>query len=324
MLDVNGLRELGPDEKITEPGFYIMPLERHHNQPCDGVSVTSSTLRTIEIGTPADVWAFHPANPNRWVRRETSALRLGRAMASFVEAGADGIKRDFLILPDKKPNRPTMQQITAYKEGRATEKGAASVEFWAQVEADPRDPLTTEEFEMICDMGGVIAADPAAQAALGGIPEVTMAWQDERTGIWCLARPDQVSFDGMLSDYKRMATTGGPFSTRAIDNRITQHGYDMQMAFAAEGFERLTGEWPGMVGLVFQYADPPHHVVLREIAEEDLRIAQFRNRRSLDRFKECWDSGHWPGPGDEVGVYHRPQWQRDMLLEDMQTAGVAP
>ena len=68
----------------------------------------------------------------------------------------------------------------------------------------------------------------------------------------------------------------------------------------------------------------PHHVILREIAEEDLRIAQFRNRRAIDRFHECLTSGHWPGPGEDVGVYQRPDWQRTMLIEQMQIAGTSP
>ena len=152
----------------------------------------------------------------------------------------------------------------------------------------------------------MLLKDPAASAVMGGEPEITMAWQDERTGIWLLSRPDTVSFDGMLSDYKKMATMGEPFTYRTVDQRITRHGYDMQIAFGCEIFERLTANWP-MGGIVAQWDQAPHHVILREIAEEDLRIAQFRNRRAIDRFAECLASNHWPGPGDDVGI-PPPRW----------------
>lgn len=313
------IRTLADGEKISEPGFYNISLDRHHAQPCDGPSVTSGVLRQMELATPADVWAFHMLNPNRWEKEQTAALRLGRAMAAYVEGGMDAVAQQFIVLPEDRPRKPTAQQIAAFDAGSASPAATASVTFWRAGEADGRDVLSAAEKTMIEDMGKVLAQDPAACAVMGGIPEVTMAWKDERTGLWLLSRPDTVSFDGMMSDYKKMNTQGRPFNHRVVDQRITEHGYDMQMAFAAEVFERITGNWPGVVGIVAQWDQPPHHVILREISEEDLRIAQFRNRRAIDRFAECLASGDWPGPGADVGVYHRPDWQRDMLLEQMNT-----
>jgi hypothetical protein len=120
-----------------------------------------------------------------------------------------------------------------------------------------------------------------------------------------------------------MATMGGAFDERLVDSRITLHGYDMQGAFACEGFEQLTGHWPAF-GIIAQHDVAPHSVILREIPDEDLRIGKFRNHRSLTRFRECLDSGHWPGPGENLGAYQRPTWQREQLLEEMNTAGTSP
>lgn len=336
------IRTLADGDVIREPGFYAMSLDRHHSQPCmdperlklvmagdakpepSEVSVTSGVLRKMELETPADVWAFHLLNPDRWPTEDRTALRLGRAMAAYVEGGMDEVAKHFLVLPDDKPRRPTSQQIAAYDDGRATEAGIASVEFWSKVDADTRDILTDAELRTIKNMGAALMLDPAACAALGGIPEITMAWQDERTGIWCLSRPDQVAFSGMLSDYKKINTQGRPFNYRVCDRRITDFGYDMQMGFAAEGFEQLTGEWPSSVGVVFQWDKPPHHTILREIADEDLRFGQFRNHRSLLRFSECLASGYWPGPGEDIGAYQRPDWQREQIIEEMNMEGTAP
>ena len=318
------IRTLADDEQITEPGFYQISLDRHHDQPCDGVSVTSGVLRKMILETPADVWAFSKLNPDRWPEEDRTALRLGRAMAAWVEGGMEEVEKHFLMLPEDKPRKPTPAQIKAYAEGRATDAGKLSVEFWRDVENDYRDHITNAEEKMIRDMGRVLADDPAACAVMGGIPEITMAWRDERTGLWLLARPDTVSFDGSMSDYKKVNTAGSPFNYRLCDRRITQHGYDMQMAFAAYVFGKLTGEYPTSVGLVFQWDKPPHHVILREIIEEDLRLAEFRNRQAIDQFAHCLNAGYWPGPGDDVGAYQRPDWLRDQILEEMQTAGVSP
>lgn len=313
--------DLDQNQRIESPGFYRLPLSRHHAQPCNRVSVTSSILRTLELATPADVWAFHDLNPDRYERDDTDALRLGRAMAALVEGGEAELGRHFACLPDDKPRRPTAAQIAKYDEGAPTEAGKLSVEFWRKVESDPRDYITQPEWEQIVACGRVLAENHAASMALGGEPEITMAWYDESTDLWVLSRPDNVSFDGLLADYKRTSPMGY-FTPRWCDQQITKYGMDMQIALACEVFENLTGEWPDG-GLVFQLPKPPHHVLLRAIDEEVLRLAQWRNQRARRQFRECLDSGHWPGPGEHVGSYVMPDWLFDRLQKERQV-GTAP
>lgn len=376
------IRTLKDDELITEPGFYAISMDRHHNQPCDGPSVTSGVLRKMELASPADVWAFSKLNPDRWEQEDTTALRLGRAMAAYVEGGEDEVRNHFMVLgedtprrptalqlknyvdggwnnlhgfkviPEGAPRKPTQKQYEAMTSGKASNAAMASIEFWEafladgkrpvsardfegikatvkqiefwqKIEADHRDLVTDAEWKMISDMGRVLASDAGACAVMGGVPELTMAWQDERTGLWFLARPDNITMDGVVSDYKKINTQGRPFNTSVIDNRITQHGYDMQMAFAAEVFENLTGEWPD-AAIVGQWDKPPHHVIVREIEDEDLRFGQFRNRRAARLFSECLASGNWPGPGEHVGAYRRPDWLRERLIEEMAVEGTSP
>lgn len=318
------IRTLAKGEKITEAGFYNIPMSVHHNQPCDGYSVTSSVLRKCEKGTPADVWAYHPDNPDREEDTDSDAMKMGRVMAAFIEEGLEGLNKQCFVLPTPKPSRPTEAQIAKYMKGEGTEAGIKSIEYWAKMDADPRDQITEDQLKLIIKMGKVLAKDPAACAALGGIPEITMAWRDERTGIWCLARPDQISFSGMVSDYKKVATRGGYLNGWVIDRRIEEYGYDMQMAFACEGFYQLTRNQPSQVGLIFQWEKAPHHVILREIDQEELAIAKFQNDRSLLTIAECMNSGHWPGPGEHVGRFVRNEKNRERLLNEMQIAGVAP
>lgn len=318
------IRTLGPDEKITEPGFYRMPLEQHHNQPCDGVSVTSGVLRTMELHGPSKVWATHVLNPDRYEAKSTKALRLGSAMAAFIEGGLDELHRMFQVLPEDAPRRPTPQQLQAIKEGRGSATANRSVAFWREIDSDPRDVINEADLTMIAEMGLALSRDPGAAAVLGGEPEITMATFDERTQLWFLARPDNVHADGNLSDYKKVSTQGRPFRHYIVDRRTEDHGYDMQMAFAAEVFEALTGIWSDQCGLVFQEDTPPYDVILSPIPEEDLRIGQFLNRQAAIRFRECLDSGKWPGPGETVMAFNRSKDARERLIERMQSAGVSP
>tara|TARA_R110000868_G_scaffold237132_9_gene491644 strand:+ start:44049 stop:45017 length:969 start_codon:yes stop_codon:yes gene_type:complete len=317
-------RTLADDEMITEPGFYRISLDRHHNQPCDGPSVTSGVLRRMDKYPPSKTWATHALNADRKPDKDSSALRLGRAMAALVEGGADELMKCFQILPDDKPNRPTRAQFRALAEGRETSAAKRSIAFWSSVDRDGRDVLSETEFELLVNMGGALAQDPAAAYALGGEPEITMAWRDERTGLWCLSRPDNLRADGLLSDFKKVNTQGRPFTGALVDDLIEKHGYFMQMGFAAEGWKVLTGHAPNQVGLVFQEDEPAYDVILREVEEEPLAMGQFLNHRSLLRFSECLDAGRWPGAGEHVGAYQMSEGLRTRILEEMQTAGVAP
>lgn len=337
------IRELGDGDQIVEPGFYRLPIERHHAQPCDGFSVTSSVLRTMDLHGPSVVFDRNPAlNPKAKPIRDTDALRLGRVMALLIEVGPAEAARQLKITPPtrhltmremialasegkepafKKPNRPSFRDVQRYVRGDAPPSIMSAVKYWLDLEAFEGDVVKADDWDTIVAMAAVLADDPVATAALGGIPEITMAWRDERTGIWCLSRPDQLSFSGLLSDYKRVSPAGMKFGPTLVDMKVDRFAYDMQMGFADEGFEWLVGARADEVGLVFQSDERPHDVILRAMSEEDLEIGRFRNRMALDQIAECRASGRWPGPGEHVAAYNRRKEDREMYLERMQEAG---
>lgn len=318
------IRTLADGEKISEPGFYQISLDVHHHQPCIGPSVTSGVLRKMHRHGPSKVWATHVMNPDRVEPKRTDALRLGSAMAAFVEGGLAALDKEYQVVPEGSPARPTWPQLQALKEGRETDKARASIAFWSGVDRDGREIVSEKELELMASMGLGLAADPAAAAVLGGLPEITMAAYDESTKLWLLSRPDNMRFDGTMSDYKKVNTGGRPFDQFFCDRRVDEHGYDMQMGFAADVFERITGIWSDQAGLVFQEDEPPHDVILMPVLEEDLRFGQFYNNQAAVRFRECLDSGVWPGPGEVIRPYHRSDTARERILEEMQTAGKAP
>jgi len=42
-----------------------------------------------------------------------------------------------------------------------------------------------------------------------------------------------------------------------------------------------------------------------------------QNRRARLRFRECMDTGYWPGPGEHVGAYQMPDWLRERLDKEL-------
>lgn len=312
------IRTLRPGERIAENGFYNIPIEVHHSQCCDGISVTSGVLRKMELYSPFETWAFHDLNPDRWEAEPSDALNEGAALAALLEGGMPALLERFVILDADAPRRPTAAQRRAYERtGEWSPAAAHGAEFWGEIDTSGKVPLKPKQVELLADMARTLAMDPAAQAALDGEPEITMAVFDEETRLWMLSRPDLVNFDGMVCDFKKISAQGRPFDWRLVDRRIEDNGYDMQLGFAAECFEALTGFWPGEAAIVAQSDARPHPVIVREIAEEDLRLGQFRNRAALRRFRECMDLGRWPGPGEDVGAFQRSEKGRERLMARM-------
>lgn len=311
------IHDLESDEIITSPGFYRLPIDRHHGQPCDGPSVTSGQLRNLNTHGPEYVWSFSPLNTDRYERPETDALREGRAMAALVEGGLAELEAHFMVLAHDRPNRPTLQQLEAIKAGTATRSAYKAYDYWSKVDADHRTPITETQFETIVAMGKKLADDPIASAALRGLPEITMAWFDEATQLWVLSRPDILTFDGMNTDFKKVGVRDGQLTTLMVDKKIDQFRYDMQLALAVEAMEELGMPRPTTNGLVFQMDTAPYSILPRALSDDDIEIGRFENRRQRRIFRDHLDAGHWPGPGENVGEYRRREAETERYMEEM-------
>jgi hypothetical protein len=310
MVEIRTLKE---GEKITENGFYDIPLSQHHGQPCDGVSVTSGVLRKMELASPADVWAHHQLNPKRKAVRTTHAMHIGGAMAAYIAGGKDELQKQFYCLRKGHPKRPTDAQWVAYLEKRWSPAVIKSCEAWAKVETNDRPALTFEDRATIYEMGEVLRQDPAAMAVMHGLPEVTMAVFDEASQIWLLARPDTVSLTGFSSDYKKIATRGGYFHKGVVDKRITEGGFDMQMGLADICFTKLMGQPLQTAGIIAQWSEYPYHVIPRGFTELELEEGRALNLHHAMEFRKSLDSGYWAGPAEEIGDYQRPDYRRRQI-----------
>lgn len=327
MFTKDDIIDLGPDDKITSPGLYRLPLQQHHDQPADGPSVTSSTLRTLSMHGPSKVWATSKLNPYRYPRDDKTAFRLGRAMHCIVEGGWDAVAREFNIFPEDTPKRPTPAQRKAVAEGRGSDAAIRSVSFWDWVEdqeAAGKSFLSDAETTMIAEMGAVIAQTEVAVALLQGLPEITMAAKDDETGLWLLARPDVLTFDGLISDYKKTSTQGRAFDSRHCDRTIMNHRYDMQLEFAADVYKRLTGADPDSLAVIFQEDKPPFDVLVRGIDSDARYYAAAENERARHLFAHCLETGKWPHPEDQIGTFRVPEWYAERMSNDLDRDGKLP
>jgi hypothetical protein len=290
ILDWNG-------EPITEPGAYRgVLLDAYHGADlCDGPSVSSSGLRTIEAESPAHYWLGSPLNPDRESEDQKPALNLGSAAHTLL-LGESGFRGRFAVRPEEFPDWKTK----------------ASKDWRESMVAEGRQVITPEDVATIKGMAASLARHPlVASGLLQGEVEVTLAWKDAETGIWLKARPDVLPRDTILVDLKTCASA----APVAVRRAIAERGYHMQLALAGEGMKATLGIEPGNDDyvLVFVETAPPYCVNVKPVAAETIQFGRRQIRRALRRFADCLSRGEWPGYDDDGVTAYLPGWAQKQL-----------
>lgn len=134
-----------------------------------------------------------------------------------------------------------------------------------------------------------------------GSPEVSMIWEDKETKLKCKGRVDYVR--DFLIDIK----TTDNASPRAFQASILKYGYYRQAAMYMDGYEAITGNRPSKFVFIAIESKPPYVTTPYTLDQEAIDIGQFDYRKLLIQYKQCCESGIWPGY--EPGTIHLPEWK---------------
>lgn len=269
---------------ISTPGVYSgVPLNVYHSgKLCIGPSISSSGLRTIFRESPRHYWAYSRLNPKGREQPDSEAFVLGRAVHHVI-LGEPRFKEQFVVRPPRAPD------------GREWHGSNVSCRAWVKdQEKKGLTILTSGQVEIIRDMALALSQEPLVQAgALNGMVELSFVWQDDETGVWLLARPDNVATDSLdMIDLKTTKSIGYDSLVKALDD----YSYQQQGALVMEGYKAITGQDISSFSLYFIEKDFPHCADLRQLKIEDLQRGSLMNRAAIRTFAKCWNSGDWPGP----------------------------
>lgn len=282
---------LKPGEKVTKPGIYAgIDLEAYHGDICDGPSISSSGLRLIDSRSPAHYWAQSYLNPKREPREHNDAFDFGHA-AHVLLLGEAGFRDKFAIRPERWSDWRT-------KDAQAWRR---------EMQEAGRIVLTPEQVEGIRRIASVMAADPLIQAGLlQGDVERSLFWKDEITGVWLKSRPDVLPVsDGMAADLK--TTTDA--SPDAIQRAVHSYGYHMQGSLVGDALKQVLGVEMTEFVLIWIEKSAPYAINISPVDAEWLGWGARQNRRALDTFARCVESGQWPAYPSEITT-SMPEWLR--------------
>jgi hypothetical protein len=264
-------------ESITVAGLYDIPAEQYHRDPVEGGSLSSTGARRL-LASPARFRydQDHPSAPKK-------EYDLGHAAHQLVlGAGPELVRVD-----------ADEWRTKAIKEHVAAIRTAGAV------------PLRPADWDAVRAMAEQLRRHPLAGPLLssGGVAEQTVVWRDERTGVMCRAMIDYRT-GRIVADYK--TTTDA--SNDALRRAIATYGYYIQAAHYLDGIAAVTGVEAGFLFMA-QEKDPPYLVNVVQCDDEYLAIGRARIARAREIYRDCTESGIWPGyPTDDIPTLSPPRW----------------
>ncbi len=271
--------EKTPDPLITEPGAYadITAEDYHGREICASPSISATGLKLIASRSPLHYWYQSPLNPDRPAQKEKPHFAIGKAVHDLLLL-SDRWGEKYHILPDGFDAR--------YK------KWAWAVEMRQEAEDNGLTVLTKQQADHAMAMAESIASHELAGALLtSGRPEMTLAAQDPKTGIWLRARPDVLP-DAMeiIPDIKT-DLDGSPI---AFAGKATRLGYFQAAAHYIDVIDLVFGWQARRFVLIVVEKEPPFIVTIYHLDDDDIQRGRMVNRKAINTFAECLKLNSWP------------------------------
>lgn len=302
---------------ITKPGAYAgISNEDYHRAPnlLPGPSLSSSGAKTLLSASPYHFWFDSPLNPDRPAEKDSAPFSIGKAA------------HDVILLSDRWPAfYHVLPENFAWNKTKAMPDEIAAAE---EARSNGLTLLKHEEAETVRAVAAALQRNDLAMKALtNGVSEETLAWKDPLTGVWLRARPDfrpasipEGRAVRIVADLKFMAPTF--CSPHGFQRAIGNFGYHQTAAFYSDGLKAVYDAPPTHWLHVVVEKDEPHTVSLYELPGEDIARGRVLNRRAIEIFDRCLQSGKWPAYADAPMQVGLTDWARERI-DEMEPAAFA-
>lgn len=213
----------------------------------------------------------------------------------------------------------TGMPIAAIPDEYLASNGAASTakakEFIADARALGKVPLKASEAEQVRAMADAVRNHPTAGPMFrGGHAEDSVFWTDEATGVECRARLDYS--DGLtITDLK----TTDDANPKAFGRNAFNYGYHTQQRHYREGLAAALGVQVEDVTFRFVQVEKaePYMVSIVQLDDDADALAAEQVAFARQMFRDCTESGVWPGYPETVTRVSLPAWAERQAWADL-------
>lgn len=282
----------------VDPGIHIgMDDALYHGDPSEVPSLSSTLARKLLNQSPLHAWTDNPRLNSAWEASDGKAtFDFGRA-AHLMTLGQGG---RFEVYPEDLLGKNGAVSTTAAKEW-AIERRLRGV-----------TPIKAEAEAQVLLMGEKID---------GTLKELKIELDPDRSEIAAFADIEGVSCRAMIDnapeekhqplyDFKTCVDA----SPNACMKSVMNYGYDVQASHYLETWKAATGETRSF-RFIFQEKTAPFEVCVIELSEDSLIMGRKRIKRAREIWRQCINSGHWPGYARGVHTIDLPEFYQERWLE---------
>lgn len=160
---------------------------------------------------------------------------------------------------------------------------------------DNRTPLRPKDYRLVCALHDAIRKSDVAELLFAaGQSEVSYTWKWD--SVPCKARADRITPHAIV-DLKTAASA----SPGAFQRALMRDGHHLRAAWYLDGWEQT--QYPHMDYVFVVVAKtPPHLVEVYQLDEHALQMGRRLYRTAMRQFRECQETGIWPGYKHKAGV----------------------
>ena len=176
-----------------------------------------------------------------------------------------------------------------------------------------RTILREKQWQWIESMRDALYGHPVVGTLLQeGIPQASLFWVDEETGVLCKGRTDFWCnpAHSLVVDLKKTTNV----AAHKLQRSTHDYGYARQAAMYLDGLKSC-GEPADFFAFVFIEEEPPHAIAVTLLETEWIDHARRQYRQELLVYRHCVEMGEWPGPDPEPFTLHLPGWLRKQYEE---------
>jgi len=184
-------------------------------------------------------------------------------------------------------------------------------------EPDDIEVLKSDTAADVESMDSALEQDPDAAPLLfdlPGLPELTILWRDEATGLMCKARPDRVVGlpDGVAIVDLKSTRSAHPDDFR---RKMSRYGYWLQPPFYTLALRQAAESDVAVKDFVFACVESsePYATQCFRPHPKERQALRTRACELIDMIAECEDAGTWPSYQDGVAQLGIKRYEKERL-----------